>query len=68
VVEALSRGIPQQKLLRRVSTVLDNLEALYHEAQRMKGTRWCHEEALWVSWPLEKFGDIILAKGFLAIS
>ncbi|KAN0075350.1 hypothetical protein V8E55_011373 [Tylopilus felleus] len=44
-----------QKLLRRVSAVLDNLEALYHEAQKAKGTRWCQEEALWVSWPLEKF-------------
>ncbi|KAF8558476.1 hypothetical protein OG21DRAFT_1404949 [Imleria badia] len=44
-----------KKLLRRVSTVLDNLEALYHEAQRTKGARWCQEEALWVSWPLEKF-------------
>ncbi|KAG9318251.1 hypothetical protein JVU11DRAFT_332 [Chiua virens] len=44
-----------QKLLRRMSTVLDNLEILYHEAQKTKGTRWCQEEALWVSWPLEKF-------------
>ncbi|KAF8123793.1 hypothetical protein EV363DRAFT_1272055 [Boletus edulis] len=44
-----------QKLLRRMSTVLDNLEASYHEAQRTKGARWCQEEALWVSWPLEKF-------------
>lgn len=55
-------SIPQQKLLRRMSTVLDNLEALYHEAQRTKGVRWCQEEALWVSWPLEKFG----ATSFLA--
>ncbi|KAG8217308.1 hypothetical protein J3R82DRAFT_5403 [Butyriboletus roseoflavus] len=47
-----------QRLLRRVSTVLDSLEALYHEAQRTKGARWCQEEALWISWPLEKFGVI----------
>lgn len=51
-------SILQQKLLRRVSTALDNLEALYHEAQRTKGAKWCQEEALWVSWPLEKFGVI----------
>jgi len=44
-----------QKLLRRMSTVLDNLETSYHEAQRTKSARWCREEALWVSWPLEKF-------------
>ncbi|KIJ17183.1 hypothetical protein PAXINDRAFT_10037 [Paxillus involutus ATCC 200175] len=44
-----------QKQLRRMSAVVDNLEALYHEAQKTKGARWCQEEALWVSWPLEKF-------------
>ncbi|KAF9239667.1 hypothetical protein BU15DRAFT_46579 [Melanogaster broomeanus] len=44
-----------QKQLRRMSAVVDNLEALYHEAQKTKGAKWCHEEALWVSWPLEKF-------------
>ncbi|KAG6331527.1 hypothetical protein ID866_7562 [Astraeus odoratus] len=44
-----------QKQLQRMGGVVDNLEALYHEAQRTKGPRWCKEEALWVSWPLEKF-------------
>jgi len=48
-------AVKLQKQLRRMGTVLDNLEALYHEAQRTKGARWCQEEALWVSWPLEKF-------------
>ncbi|KAF9228669.1 hypothetical protein BS17DRAFT_877289 [Gyrodon lividus] len=44
-----------QKQLRRMSAVVDNLETLYHEAQKAKGAKWCQEEALWVSWPLEKF-------------
>ncbi|KAG1774299.1 hypothetical protein EV702DRAFT_1180866 [Suillus placidus] len=43
------------KLLRRMSTVLDNMEALMFEAERLKGFQWCHEEPLWVSWPIEKF-------------
>ncbi|KIJ60636.1 hypothetical protein HYDPIDRAFT_138856 [Hydnomerulius pinastri MD-312] len=44
-----------QKQLRRMAAVVDSLEALYHEAQQTKGPKWCQEEALWVSWPLEKF-------------
>jgi hypothetical protein len=46
------------KLLRRMSTVLDNMEALMFEAERLKGFQWCHEEPLWVSWPIEKFGRL----------
>jgi hypothetical protein len=42
-----------------MSAVVDNLEPLYHEAQKTKGAKWCHEEALWVSWPLEKFGMVL---------
>ncbi|KAI6117557.1 hypothetical protein EDD16DRAFT_1002727 [Pisolithus croceorrhizus] len=45
----------QQKNLRRMGTVVDNLEALYHEAQKTKGPKWCKEEPLWLSWSLEKF-------------
>ncbi|KAI6036978.1 hypothetical protein BKA83DRAFT_4170346 [Pisolithus microcarpus] len=44
-----------QKNLRRMGTVVDNLEALYHEAQKTKGPKWCKEEPLWLSWSLEKF-------------
>ncbi|KAH7889919.1 hypothetical protein F5I97DRAFT_1802333 [Phlebopus sp. FC_14] len=44
-----------QKQLRRMSAVVDNLEALYHEAQKTKGPTWCQEEPLWVSWPLQNF-------------
>ncbi|KAI6151106.1 hypothetical protein BKA82DRAFT_1008209 [Pisolithus tinctorius] len=51
-----------QKNLRRMGTVVDNLEALYHEAQKTKGPKWCKEEPLWLSWSIEKFvlsmGDI----------
>ncbi|KAG2149347.1 hypothetical protein DEU56DRAFT_729372 [Suillus clintonianus] len=43
------------KLLRRMSSVLDNMEALMFEAEKLKGFQWCHEEPLWISWPIEKF-------------
>lgn len=44
-----------QRQLRRMGAVVDNLEALYHEAQKTKGPKWCKEEPLWLSWSLEKF-------------
>lgn len=40
-----------------MGAVVDNLEALYHEAQKTKGPKWCKEEPLWLSWSLEKFGS-----------
>jgi len=39
-----------------MSTVLDNMDALMFEAEKLKGFQWCHEEPLWTSWPIEKFG------------
>jgi hypothetical protein len=51
-------NVCQSKLLRRMSTVLDNMETLMFEAERLKGFQWCHEEPLWVSWPIEKFGRL----------
>ncbi|KAL4065363.1 hypothetical protein V8B97DRAFT_1868932 [Scleroderma yunnanense] len=44
-----------QKQLRRIGAVIDSLETLYHEAQKIKGPKWCKEEPLWLSWSLEKF-------------
>ena len=52
--------VSQQKQLRRMGAVVDNLEALYHEAQKTKGPKWCKEEPLWLSWSLEKFGSCFL--------
>ncbi|OJA18507.1 hypothetical protein AZE42_08722 [Rhizopogon vesiculosus] len=43
------------KSLQRMSTVLDNMDALMFEAEKLKGFQWCHEEPLWTSWPIEKF-------------
>jgi hypothetical protein len=54
----ITTNLCQSKLLRRMSTVLDNMEALMFEAERLKGFQWCHEEPLWVSWPIEKFGRL----------
>jgi hypothetical protein len=56
--DIIMTNICQSKLLRRMSTVLDNTEALMFEAERLKGFQWCHEEPLWVSWPIEKFGRL----------
>jgi hypothetical protein len=49
-------SILQTKLLQRMNTVLDNMDALMFEAEKLKGFQWCHEEPLWTSWPIEKFG------------
>jgi len=52
----LIMSILQMKLLQRMSSVLDNMDALMFEAEKLKGFQWCHEEPLWTSWPIEKFG------------
>jgi hypothetical protein len=36
--------------------VVDNLEAVLVEAHNIKGWKWVHEQPLWLTWPLEKFG------------
>jgi hypothetical protein len=53
---SLIMSILQMKLLQRMSSVLDNMDALMFEAEKLKGFQWCHEEPLWTSWPIEKFG------------
>ena len=40
-----------------MNTVMDNLDALLIEAHKVKGYQWVHEEPLWISWSLEKFGS-----------
>jgi hypothetical protein len=36
--------------------VVDNLEVVLVEAHNIKGWKWVHEQPLWLTWPLEKFG------------
>ncbi|KIY43652.1 hypothetical protein FISHEDRAFT_53091 [Fistulina hepatica ATCC 64428] len=43
------------KLLFKMNSVVDDVEALLTEAHRAKGWPWVHSEALWVTWTLEKF-------------
>ncbi|KAF8350860.1 hypothetical protein F5887DRAFT_876109 [Amanita rubescens] len=45
----------QQKMFRRMNTVIDNMEALLIEAQKTKGWKWVDEEPMWLTWSLEKF-------------
>lgn len=45
-----------QKQFRRLNTIVENMEALLFEAHKTKGWQWVHEEPMWVTWPLEKFG------------
>lgn len=35
---------------------MESLEEVIYEAHRMKGWNWVHEEPLWCTWTLEKFG------------
>ncbi|KAG5716264.1 hypothetical protein E4T56_gene10615 [Termitomyces sp. T112] len=44
-----------QKQFRRMNAAIDNLEALFFEANKSKGWQWARQEPLWVTWPLEKF-------------
>lgn len=46
----------KQKQFRRMNTVIDNMEGVLIEAHKVKGWQWVHEEPLWVTWSLEKFG------------
>jgi len=39
-----------------MNNIIDNLEAVLIEADKAKGWKWVSEEALWVTWSLEKFG------------
>lgn len=47
---------PQQKQFRRLNTVVENLETLLFDAHKTKGWQWVHQEPMWVTWPMEKFG------------
>ncbi|KAF8636677.1 hypothetical protein AX17_003483 [Amanita inopinata Kibby_2008] len=42
-----------------MNTVVDNMDALLIEAQKAKGWKWVHEEPLWLTWSMEKFGTAI---------
>ncbi|KAJ7349253.1 hypothetical protein DFH08DRAFT_864947 [Mycena albidolilacea] len=48
-----------RKQFRRMNAVVDGLEALLVEAHKTKGWAWVSEEALWVTWSLEKFASAI---------
>jgi hypothetical protein len=39
-----------------MNIVIENMEAVLFESHQVKGWQWVHEEPLWVTWPMEKFG------------
>jgi hypothetical protein len=39
-----------------MNAIIENMETLLYEAHKVKGWQWVHDEPLWVTWPLEKFG------------
>src|SRR5262245_48601306 len=39
-----------------MNAIIENMETLLYEADKVKGWQWVHNEPLWVTWPLEKFG------------
>jgi hypothetical protein len=43
-----------------MSNVMDSLESVLVDAHKVKGWQWVHEEPLWVTWPLEAFGMILI--------
>lgn len=46
----------QQKQFDKMVSLVDGMEALLFEAHKAKGWKWVHEEPLWCTWTLEKFG------------
>jgi hypothetical protein len=46
----------KQKQFRKMAAVVDDLEAVLIEAHNVKGWKWVHEQPLWITWSLEKFG------------
>ncbi|KAF8919670.1 hypothetical protein CPB85DRAFT_820811 [Mucidula mucida] len=48
-----------QKQFRKMNSVIDAMEALVADAHRNKGWHWVQNEALWVTWSLEKFVSFI---------
>lgn len=51
-----------------MNAIVENMEALVVEASTLKGWKWVHEQPLWATWPLEKFGMAILIVDGLAFS
>jgi hypothetical protein len=39
-----------------MNTVVESLETVLIEAYKVRGWKWCQEEPMWTTWPLEKFG------------
>jgi hypothetical protein len=48
----------QQKQFRRMNAITESMDNILYEAHKAKGWQWVHEEPLWVTWPLEKFGTL----------
>jgi hypothetical protein len=46
----------KQKQFRKMVAVVDNLEVILIQAYNIKGWKWVHEQPLWLTWSLEKFG------------
>lgn len=49
-------GYLQRKQFRKMNTLVENMEEALFEANKQKGWKWVHEEPLWCTWSLEKFG------------
>ena len=45
----------QRKQFQKMNTVVDNMEALLFDAHKTRGWQFV-QEAMWVTWSLEKFG------------
>ena len=51
----------QRKLFARLNVIMDNLEDLVGEAHKQKGWTFVHDEPLWCTWTLERFGEYIIS-------
>lgn len=46
-----------RKQFQKMTSIIDNMEALLYDAHKTKGWHWV-QEPLWVTWSLERFGEI----------
>lgn len=46
----------KDRQLYKMAHLIESLETLLYDACKLKGWKWVHEEPLWSTWTLEKFG------------
>lgn len=52
----------QKGRLRKMNQIIENIDLLFFDAIKTKGYEWVSEKPLWTTWPMERFGRLILSQ------